>query len=31
MWSRRINSEDLPVYRYEKDTVIVEQCKGHYE
>ncbi|MCD7955350.1 MAG: Txe/YoeB family addiction module toxin [Lachnospiraceae bacterium] len=31
MWSRRINSEDRLVYRYERDTVIVEQCKGHYE
>lgn len=31
MWSRRINGEDRLVYRYENDTVMVEQCKGHYE
>lgn len=31
MWSRRINHEDRLVYRFENDTVMVEQCKGHYE
>ena len=31
MWSRRINSEDRLVYRYENDVIMVEQCKGHYE
>lgn len=30
VWSRRINSKDRLVYRYENDVVIVEQCKGHY-
>ncbi|MCD8021764.1 MAG: Txe/YoeB family addiction module toxin [Lachnospiraceae bacterium] len=31
MWSRRINSKDRLVYRYEHETVIVEQCSGHYD
>ncbi len=31
VWSRRINDKDRLVYRYENDTVIVEQCKGHYD
>lgn len=31
LWSRRINSEDRLVYRFENDTVIIEQCKGHYD
>lgn len=30
-WSRRINGEDRLVYRVQQDTVIVFQCKGHYE
>ncbi len=30
MWSRRINDKDRLVYRYENDTVIILQCRGHY-
>lgn len=30
-WSRRINDKDRLVYEIENDTVIVQQCKGHYE
>ncbi len=30
MWSRRINDKDRLVYRYENNTVIIEQCRGHY-
>ena len=29
-WSRRINHEDRLVYRVERDTVVVFQCRGHY-
>ncbi len=31
MWSRRISEKDLLGYRYENNTVIVMQCKGHYD
>ncbi len=31
MWSRRINEKDRLVYRYENHTVLVMQCKGHYD
>ncbi len=31
MWSRRINDKDRLVYRYENNTAIVMQCKGHYD
>ena len=30
-WSRRINDKDRLVYEVEEDTVVVQQCKGHYE
>ena len=30
-WSRRINDKDRLVYEIENDTVLVKQCKGHYE
>lgn len=30
-WSRRITEKDRLIYRFEDDTVIVLQCKGHYE
>ncbi len=29
-WSRRINDTDRLVYRAEKDSIIIYQCKGHY-
>ena len=29
-WSRRVNHEDRLVYRVERDTVVVFQCRGHY-
>ena len=30
-WSRRINETDRLVYSYENDTIIIYQCKGHYD
>lgn len=30
-WSRRINNRDRLVYSVSKDTIIVLQCRGHYE
>ena len=30
-WSRRINGSDRIVYRVEQETVIVFQCRGHYD
>lgn len=30
-WSRRINSKDRLVYEINEDTVLIKQCKGHYE
>lgn len=30
-WSRRINQKDRLVYQVEKDSIIVSQCKGHYD
>ena len=30
-WSRRINDKDRLVYEIENDTVLVQQCKGHYD
>ncbi len=29
-WSRRINEKDRIVYCVDNDTIIVLQCKGHY-
>lgn len=29
-WSRRINLEHRLVYKIEKDTVIISQCRFHY-
>ena len=29
-WSRRINLEDRLVYKVEKETVIILQCRYHY-
>jgi toxin YoeB len=29
-WSRRINKEHRLVYKYEKDTIIIVQCRYHY-
>lgn len=29
-WSRRINSKDRLIYRYENDTLVVLECKDHY-
>ncbi len=31
MWSRRINEKDRLVYRYEDNTVMILQCRGHYK
>lgn len=30
-WSRRITQEHRLVYRFENDTVIVLQCRFHYD
>lgn len=30
-WSRRINKKDRLVYRVENNTVIVKQCRNHYD
>lgn len=30
-WSRRISDKDRLVYKYEKDTLTIYQCKGHYD
>ena len=30
-WSRRINGRDRLVYRPEDSTILVKQCKGHYD
>jgi toxin YoeB len=30
-WSRRITQEHRLVYRYEKETLIIMQCRFHYE
>ena len=30
-WSRRINDKDRLVYKFENDTLIIYQCKGHYD
>lgn len=31
LWSRRINEKDRLVYSVEGETVIVYQCKDHYD
>ena len=30
-WSRRLNASDRLVYRVEQNTVVVFQCRGHYD
>ena len=30
-WSRRINEKDRLVYEITEDSVLIKQCKGHYE
>ena len=30
-WSRRINDKDRLVYQYENGTIMIYQCRGHYE
>ena len=30
-WSRRINAVDRLVYTFESDTILIHQCKGHYD
>lgn len=30
-WSRRINEKDRLVYSYDSDTVMIYQCRGHYD
>ena len=30
-WSRRINEKDRLVYEASDGTIIVKQCKGHYD
>lgn len=30
-WSRRINHKDRLVYEVSEDSIIVKQCKGHYD
>lgn len=30
-WSRRINDKDRLIYALSDDTLIVYQCKGHYD
>ena len=29
-WSRRIDEANRIVYRVEKDSIIIAECKGHY-
>ena len=31
MWSRRINDKDRLVYDVTDETIIILQCKGHYD
>lgn len=31
VWSRRINEKDRLVYEVSKDSILVMQCKGHYQ
>ncbi|MCD8377106.1 MAG: type II toxin-antitoxin system YoeB family toxin [Oscillospiraceae bacterium] len=31
MWSRRIDEKARLIYRYENNTLLIAQCKGHYE
>ena len=30
-WSRRINEKDRLVYAVKNGTIIIKQCKGHYD
>ena len=30
-WSRRINEKDRLVYKYENNTIMIYQCRSHYE
>ena len=30
-WSRRINRRDRLVYRLENASILVKQCRGHYD
>lgn len=30
-WSRRINEKDRLVYEISEDSILIKQCKGHYE
>lgn len=30
-WSRRITQEHRLVYRYESETIVIMQCRFHYE
>ncbi len=30
-WSRRLNDKDRLIYALSNDTIIVYQCKGHYD
>ena len=29
-WSRKINDKDRLVYEIKADTILIKQCKGHY-
>ena len=31
LWSRRINEKDRLVYSVNDDSIIIYQCKGHYD
>ncbi len=31
LWSRRINEKDRLVYSANDDSIIIYQCKGHYD
>ena len=31
MWSRRINDKDRLVYDVTDESIVILQCKGHYE
>lgn len=30
-WSRRINEKDRLVYKVNEESIVVTQCKGHYD
>ena len=31
LWSRRVNDKDRLIYMAEEESILVVQCKGHYD